>query len=163
MATGRTIAKYVKVQIEDSGGAMRDIPVSTIAGVGITYDEVDVTALQDAIKKMFSGQGNVSITITGPFDDTAAATASGPGEAAALSGSYTVLQPINGLNTARTFAVYFGMQGYWATGDPVFGAVDGFIVTDFSVPDGQTYSAKIAVAGNAANAPAWGTSALAAS
>ena len=163
MATGRTLNKYVKVQIEDSGGVMRDIPVSSIAGIGIVYDKVDVTALQDAIKKVFSGQGVVSIPISGPFDNTAATAASGTGARPALSGSHTVLSAINGLNTARTFAVYIGIQADWSTGDPVFGAVDGFIVTDYSSPDGQTYTASIEVAGNAVNVPAWVTSALAAS
>lgn len=163
MTTGRTVGKYCKVQIEDSGGTIRDIPVTTIGGVGVTYDEVDVSALQDALKGMLAGQGNVSVAITGPFDNTAAQAASGTGAAPALSGSHTVLSAANGVQTGRTFAVYLGIQGYWATGDPVFGGVDSFIVTDYVVdPAAGTYSAKIAYKAGA-TAPAWGTSALAAS
>lgn len=163
MTVGRTIGKYSKVQIEDSGGTMRDIPVTSIGGVGITYEEIDVTALQDALKGMLAGQGSSSVTIGGPFDNTAAQAASGTGAAAALSGSHTVLSAINGSNTGRTFAVYIGIQGYWATGDPVFGGVDSFIVTDYTVDAAAgTYSAKITYKAGA-TAPAWGTAALAAS
>lgn len=166
MATGRTSLRYFKFQIEDSGGAMRDIPIKTIGGVGITYDEIDVSAIQEAVKGMFAGQGNFAVTITGPFDNTAAATASASGEAASahLSGSHTVLQPLNGAMTARSFGAYFGIQADWTTGDPVFGAVDCVHVTDYTVdPIAGTYSAKIVKAGNAVNSPAWGTAAIAAS
>lgn len=163
MTTGRTIGKYSKVQIEDSGGTLRDIPVTTIAGVGITYDEIDVSALQDALKGVLSGQGNSSFTITGPFDNTAAAAASSSGQAASLSGSHTVLSAVNGNQTGRTVGVYIGIQGYWATGDPVFGGVDSFIVTDYTVDVAAgMYSAKISYKAGA-TAPAWGTTALAAS
>jgi hypothetical protein len=164
MTTGRTVSKFFKFQIEDSGGVMRDIPVLTIGGVGVSYDEVDVSALQDAFKKFFSGQGTVSLTLTGPLDNTAAQAASGTGAAPALSGSHTVLQPLNGALTPRSFGAYFGIQAYWSTGDPVFGGIDSIIVTDYQVTDnGQSYSAKIAVAGNAVNLPAWGTAAITAS
>ena len=163
MTTGRTVGKYFKLQIEDSGGTMRDIPVTTVGGVGITYDEVDVTALQDALKGVLAGQGNASVTITGPFDNTAAQAASGTGAAAALSGSHTVLQPLNGGQTARSAGFYIGIQGYWATGDPVFGGIDSFIVTDYTVDMASgMYSAKIAYKAGA-TAPAWGTAAITAS
>ena len=163
MTTGRTVGKYFKLQIEDSGGTMRDIPVTTAGGVGITYDEVDLTALQDALKGVLAGQGNASVTITGPFDNTAAQAASASGAAAALSGSHTVLQPLNGGQTGRSAGFYIGIQGYWATGDPVFGGIDSFIVTDYTV-DMATgmYSSKIAYKAGA-TAPAWGTTAITAS
>ena len=161
MTTGRTIGKYMKVALDD-GSAMRDIPVTTVNGVGITYDEVDVSALQDALKSMLAGQGGIGITIGGPFDNTAAVTASTTGNAAALTGSHTVLSAVNGSNTALSFGVYIGIQGYWATGDPVFGGANCCIVTDYTVdPAAGTYTAKI-VYKSGTTAPAWGTTAISA-
>jgi len=161
MATGRTSPRYVKVQIEDSGGVLRDFPVSSIGGIGLTYDEVDVSAMQELIKSFFTGQATFSVTLAGPFDNTAATTASASGEAASahLSGSLTVLEPLNGKNTPRAFAIYIGIQADWTTGDPVFGADNCVVVSDFTSPDGVTYSCKIAKAGGGTD-PSWGTSAI---
>lgn len=162
MATGRTSPRFCKVQIEDSGGVIRDIPVKTISGVGLTYDEIDVSAMQELVKGFLAGQASFSITITGPFDNRAAVTASASGESAAakLSGSLTVLQPLNGGLTPRAFGVYFGVQADWTTGDPVFGADNSVIVTGFTMdPASGEYSAKIShVSGG--TAPSWGTTAI---
>lgn len=164
MATGRSVSKFFKFQIEDNGGTLRDIPVSSVGGVGITYDEQDVSALQDAIKSALAGHGNVNISISGPFSNTAATSASGSGAAATLSGSHTVLSALNGVQTPRGFGAYFGIRDYWATGDPCFGlsgsaSTAGVTVTDYTVdPSNMTYSAKLAV--YPGSAPAWGTSAF---
>lgn len=166
MATGRTSPRFAKFQIEDSGGAMRDIPISSFGNVGIMYDELDISALQEAVKSYITGQGDFTLTITGPFDNTAAATASASGQAAEdyMSGSHTVLEPLNGSMTARSFGIYFGVQADWSTGDPVFGAVDSIIVSGYTVnPENMTYSCKLVTAFNAANNPDWGTAAIAAS
>lgn len=165
MTTGRTVGRFSKFQIEDSGGVIRDIPITTFGGVGLTYDEVDLSAIQEAVKGFLSGQATFALTITGPFDNKAATTASATGQAAAsyLSGSHTVLSALNGGLTARSFGVYFGIQADWATGDPVFGGVDSIIVTDYTVdPATGMYSCKLAHAAGA-TAPAWGTAAIAAS
>lgn len=162
MATGRTSPRFCKFAIEDTGGVLRDVPVSSLGSVGLTYDEIDVSAMQELVKTFLTGQANFSMTISGPFDNTAAATASASGESAAahLSGSLTVLEPLNGGLTPRAFGVYFGVQGDWATGDPVFGADNSVIVTDFTMdPSAGTYSAKLAhISGG--TAPDWGTAAI---
>ena len=165
MATGRTSPRYVKFQIEDTGGTMRDIPVMTFSAVGLTYDELDVSALQELVKSFVSGMANFELTIGGPFDTTAATAASASGQDAGsyLSGSHTILEPLNGGTTAKSFGIYFGIQGDWATNDPVFGAVDSIIVTNYQVNEDMTYSAKIVKAPSAANDPDWGTAAIAAS
>jgi len=161
MATGRTVGRFTKFQIEDTSGTLRDIPIQSYGSIGITYDEVDVSSLQEVVKGMLASQGNVSITITGPFDNTAAAAASSSTQAAALSGSHTVLEPLNGGLTPRAFGIYFGIQGYWTSGDPVFGADNSVIVTDYTVdPAAGTYSCKLAHVGGG-TAPAWGTTAIA--
>ena len=164
MATGRTVAKWFKFQIKDSGGVLRDIPVSSINGVGLTYDEIDVTAFQDAMKGALPGQPDFVLTVTGPFDNTAAQAASASGAAAALSGSHTVLSAINGLNTPLSIGCYFGIRGYWATGDPVFGltssAANGVLCFQYTTDPGtMTYTSKFrAYPGSAVLA--WGTAAI---
>jgi hypothetical protein len=162
MATGRTPDKYIKVTIEDNGGVMRDIPCNEIGGIGINYAEQDVSALQEALTSVLNGQGSFSTTISGPFDNKVAVAESGSGARPALSGSHTVLSAMNGVQTPRSIGFYFGIQGDWATNDPVFGGIDCILVSGYTVDKGK-YSAKIATAGNRTNDPAWGTALIAAS
>lgn len=162
MATGRTSPKYAKLQIEDSGGVLRDIPVGSFGAAGIVYEEFDVSAFQDLVKSYMSGLGTFELTFSGPFDNRAAVAASASGEAAGtkLSGSHTVLASLNGAITPRAFGLYFGIQADWATGDPVFGADNSCIITSYVVNvDNMTYTAKLALAAGG-TLPAWGTTAI---
>jgi hypothetical protein len=164
MAQGPTVGKYTKFQIEDSGGTMRDLPVTGWGNMGLTYEEVDVSSFQELLKGQLVNQGGMTgVTITGPFTNTAAQAASGSGAAPVLSGSHTVLSALNGANTPRSFGAYLGIQGYWATGDPVFGGIDCCLISDYTVTEDGKYSAKLCLAGNRTNDPAWGTAAIAAS
>jgi hypothetical protein len=161
MATGRTVGKYCKFQISDSASTVRDIPVNSFGSVGLTYAEQDVSALQEAITSVLNGQGSFSTTISGPFDNTAAVAASASAARPALSGSHTVLNALNGGNVAKSFGIYLGIQGDWATGDPVFGAIKSVLISGYTVdPAAGTYTAKITTAGNRTNDPAWGTAAI---
>lgn len=164
MATGRTVGKFFKFQIDDSGGTVRDIPVMTIGGVGVTYDQVDLTALQDAVKGFMSGHPDVSLAITGPFSNQAAAAASASGAVADLSGSHIILEPVNGGVTPLTFGAYVGIQSIWSTGDPAFGitssATSGILVFDYIVDVAAgTYSANLKMFPGS-SLPAWGTAAF---
>lgn len=166
MATGRTSPRFTKFQIEDSGGAMRDIWIKTFPEIGLTYDELDVSALQELVKSFVTGQANFGLDLVAVWSNAAAATASASGEASEdhISGSHTVLEPLNGSLTPRSFGVYFGVQGHWATGDPVFGAVDSIIVTKYAYnPMDETVSFRIVKSSEAANDPDWGTAAITAS
>ncbi len=161
MATGRTHQKFVKVQIDDSGGTLRDIPVNTIGDVGLTSEAQDQTAWQDLIMSSMVGLPSFETTIGGPFSNLAAASASGSGAAPTLSGSHTVLAGINNANTPLTFGVYVGIQDNWSSGDPAFGltssATVGFLLHDYLVNlDTMTYTAKIVLFAGS-SAPAWGT------
>jgi len=162
MATGRTVSKYIKLQIEDSGGIFRDFPVTNIGDVGLEYEEVDLTALQEAVMGFMAGHPDFALDIGGPFDDSAVQLASGSGSAAALSGSHTVLSGINGGNTPLGFALYAGMQDNWSTGDPVFGiastAANGVLVFSYTV-NVPNYSARIRMAPGS-TAPSWGTAVI---
>ena len=119
--TGRTVSKYVNFVIADSGNTIRDIPISSISVCGVVYDEIDVMAFQDAVKSALPGHPDAPIDITGPFDTTAAQAASGTGVAPALSGSHTVLSPLNGAYTPRSVDIQFGIRQTWETGEPQFG------------------------------------------
>lgn len=161
--TGRTVAKFFKFQVDDSAGTLRDIPVNSVNGVGLTYEEVDVTAFQDAVKGALAGQPDFTLTISGPFDTTAAQAASASGAAAALSGSHTVLSGLVGGATPLAFGCYFGIRHYWETGEPAFGitgtTANGMTCFEYTVdPGNATYSAKFRMYPGSA-APAWGTSA----
>ena len=161
--TGRTPGKYIHVAIDDSGGTVRDIPVSSINGVGLTAEMVDLSALQDAMKGGLPGQPGVEIQITGPFDSSAAQTASTSGSAPALSGSHTVLAGINNGATPLAFGVYYGVRQHWTDGEPVFGitgtTANGVLVRDYVVNSDGTYSATIYPYPGSATL-AWGTSAI---
>lgn len=156
----RTVSKFVRFLIGDTGNVLRHIPVDTINGIGLTYDEVGYAAFLDAIKGVLSNLPSMAVTIGGPFDNTAAAASP------SMSGSHTILSALDGVNTPRTLDIQFGMNAAWTNGSPQFGisqsATDGIIVTDYQIipnANGEVkYSAKLAVfAGSAA--PAWGTAA----
>lgn len=160
--TGRTVPHFCKFQIEDSGGALRDIGVRSFGDVGLTYDEIDVSVFQELVKQFLANQATFSLTVTAAFDNTAAQTASVSGESAAskLTGALTAVEPLNGGLTPRAFAVYFGMRQDWVAGEPVFGADNCVGVSDFKAqPDAGTCTFKLYhIAGG--TAPAWGTAAI---
>ena len=136
----------------------------SVSPVGFTYDETDLTAYQDAVKGYLAAHPDAPIDITGPFDNSAAVAASGSGVAPALSGSHTVLAPISAptFTTPLGLCVCWGIRGYWASGDPVFGVVSpsatsGYVCTQYQV-DGEQYSARFVP--YPGTTPAWGTAIL---
>src|SRR5512139_3806438 len=162
MATGRTITRWMRFGVDDSGGTPREIPVDTIGPAGFSYEENDVTALQDAVKTYLAGHPDAAIDITGPFDNTAAAALAASGAAPTLSGSHTILNAIAGGVTPLGLAIMIGIRGYWTTGDPVFGivapsATSGYLCTKYQV-EGEKYSARFVP--YPGTTPAWGTAIL---
>ena len=153
--TGRTQSKYVDFRVEDSAGTLRSVPVTTINGVGVTYDEQELMALQDQLHNALPNHANAPIDITGPFDTTAAAVAP------ALSGSHTVLSALNGLSNPIALGVYVGIRQTWENGEPVFGlsstATSGYLCVAYTVDvTAGTYTARfVPYPGSAL--PAWGT------
>ena len=155
--TGRTTKKYATFIIEDSGGTLREIPVDSINGVGLTYEEMDLTAFQDAITGVLLDIPDLSIDISGPFDSSAAAAVG------TLSGSHTILSAIAGDNDPLAFDVQLGIRQAWEDGEPQFGisstTANGILCTSYIVDPGTgKYSASFRMAAGSA-APAWGTSA----
>lgn len=159
--TGRTVSKWIRFVVKDSAGTLREIPINSISVVGITYDEQDLTAFQDAIKGTLSNMPDAPIEISGPFDTTAATTVAASGATPTLSGSHTVLNGINGLSTPLSLGAYFGVRHLWETGEPTFGitssASAGYICTSYTVnPADMTYKATFKLFPGS-TAPAWGT------
>ena len=164
MSTGRTTIKWIRFLVDDSAGTPREIPIDSLSPVGFSYDEVDLTAWQDAVKGYLSAHPEAAIDITGPFDNSAAAAAAASGAAPVLSGSHTVLSPVSAVTftTPLGLAVMWGIRGYWATGDPVFGivapsATTGYVCTRYSI-EGEKYSASFKPYPGAV--PAFGTAIL---
>jgi len=160
----RTVSRWVRFIIGDDTEppVLREIPINSVNGVGLDYPDEDVSAFQDAVKGVLSGQPDCSITVTGPFDNAAAVASAGSGAAPTLSGSHTILTTVAGTNHPLPLGVLLGMQGYWtAAADPAFilnrTTTSGFICTAYDVhPDDGTYSATFRVYPGSA-APAWGT------
>jgi hypothetical protein len=155
--TGRTTMKWVNFLLEDAGGALRNIPISSLTAVGVTFDEVDLTAFQDAVRGRLPAMPDAPIEISGPLDTTAAAVAP------ALSGSHTILAPLNGAMSPLTLDIQIGVRHAWEAGEPQFGitaaAASGYIVTNYIVnPQEGTYSARLVLFPGSA-LPAWGTAA----
>ncbi len=155
--TGRTVGRWGDFIIGDSADTLRSIPVDTINDVGLDYEAMDQTALQDAIKNVLNGHPSCVINITGPYD-TSPAVAVGAG----LSGSHTILTGLNGTDIPRSLDVQPGIRHAWEAGEPQFGitktATSGFTCREYKMnPTTGKYSAQFVVFGGVA--PAWGTAA----
>lgn len=164
MATGRTVNKWTRFAVDDSGGTPREIPVDSISPVGFVFDETEVTAYADAVKGYLASHPDAPIDVTGPFDNTAAQALAASAAAPVLSGSHTVLAPISAptFTTPLGLWIGFGIRGYWTTGDPAFGVVapsatSGYICTKYTV-EGEKYSASFKP--YPGTTPAWGSSIL---
>jgi len=155
--TGRTVKKWTDFIVDDSGGTIRSIPVNSIGGVGLDFDEADVSAFQDAMKGALPDTPSCVIAITGPFDNSAVASVG------TLSGSLTVLEAISGKNTPLTLDIQIGMRQAWEAGEPQFGvtssATNGFLCRNFKVDfASMEYSCEFYMYPGSI-APAWGTAA----
>jgi hypothetical protein len=160
----RTVSRWVRFIIGDSASppTLREIPINSINNVGLDFPEEDVSAFQDAVKGVLSGQPDCSITVTGPFDNSALAVSAGSGAAPTLSGSHTVLSGVVGTNHTLPLGVMIGMRAYWTEATmPAFvlNRTDtaGFICTAYDVhPEDGTYTATFRVYPGSP-APAWVT------
>lgn len=151
--TGRTVSRWVAFKFSD-GSQMRELPVDTINGVGLTYEETELTAFMDAIKGALPNTPDCQIDIAGPFDSTA-------------NSAHAVLSAANGVCTPRSLDVQVGIRHDWEADEPQFGitatSTSGFIVTNYIVDvNAGKYTAKFRLYPGS-SAPAWGTAAEAVS
>lgn len=148
--TGRTVSKWVAFKFGD-GTTMQSLVIDSINGVGLDYDEVELTAFKDAVKGVLPGHPGLTIEITGPMDSTAS------------TGTHVLLSADAGGVTPRSFDVQIGVRAAWEDGAPQFGisasATSGLLCTSYMVdPSGVSYSARFSMFAGS-SAPAWATSA----
>jgi len=155
--TGRTVDRWISFNVDDNGNVLRTIPINSINGIGLPYDEVDLTAFMDAIKGVLPAHPSCVITIGGPFDTTAVAAVG------SLSGSHSVLYNLPGPRSVPlALDVRIGINHAWESGEPTFGitgaATAGFICLDYQYAGGGLYAAKFGVFAGS-TAPEWNTTA----
>jgi hypothetical protein len=157
--TGRTVTRWIRFGVDDSGGTAREIPIDSISPVGFVSDETELTAWQDAVKGYLTNHPDCPIDITGPFDNSVVAGFADGAATPTLSGSHTVLAGVLGGNTPLALAVHFGIRHYWEDGEPVFGVITagagtGYLCTKYTI-EGEKYSARFVP--YPGSTPAWGT------
>ena len=149
--TGRTVPKWGALHLDDSGGTLRTIVgVKSINGVGLAYDETDVTGLFELIKNSLPAQADLTVAITGHMDNTAD------------TGFHTVFSAINGLYTPLSMDIQIGIRHAWESGEPQFGitssASSGMWCSSYVV-DISSMEATATLKVYGSTAPAWGTAA----
>lgn len=98
-----------RVLFDDSGDTQRDISGDIVPGSlsinGITYEQVNMTGISQAINNYLSGAGELEVSAQAFMNDTAS------------TGAWTVLEPQNGLEGLLTLRM--GSDGAAPTnGDP---------------------------------------------
>lgn len=153
MATGKTNAKHIRVKVDSTGGTVRDISraVTNVSGVGLEYNETDVTGYSDGVINFTLGHPKSEIEISGPVDNTALATDpshSGPHNVFAGTGA------ILGDEAATyTVTVQIGIKAAPTTGDPKFSGE--YVCSKYTLNGDGTYTSRMVPSGT--TAPAFGT------
>jgi hypothetical protein len=114
---GKTHSKWVTVSYNSQ---LVTCSIDSLSGIGINWDTVEVTTLCNSIKERLIGHGDVSISASGPFNNTA------------TTGGHIVVEPLNGNATGATLVISIGSGAAPTTGDAKFTVtnmgVDGYMV-----------------------------------
>lgn len=114
---GKTHSKWVTVSYNSQ---LVTCSIDSLGGIGINWDTVEVTTLCNSIKERLIGHGDVSISASGPFNNTA------------TTGGHIVVEPLNGSATGATLVISIGSGAAPTTGDAKFTVtnmgVDGYMV-----------------------------------
>jgi hypothetical protein len=102
---GKTHSKWVTVSYNSQ---LVTCSIDSLGGIGINWDTVEVTTLCNSIKERLIGQGDVSISASGPFNNTA------------TTGGHIVVEPLNGNPTGATLLISIGSGAAPTTGDAKF-------------------------------------------
>lgn len=119
--------------------------ITSVTGVGISYAETDITTLCSTIMERIQGYGDVAITLSGPFDNTA------------TTGGHIVVEALNGDPDGATLTIAIGIGAAPTTGDPEFEVTSMGVfsyVVDIS-GDAPTWTAELRPLPGAT--AAWGT------
>jgi hypothetical protein len=142
--TGRTNNKYIGFWLDNAGGTLTDLTsyLKSVNAVGVTYDQQDVTGMNDGTKNYTVGWGDAPITATFQFDTT-------------------VFAHLIALPTTQPLSldVRFGIRQAQVTGEPQFGismsATSGYTITSLICNQTDDITATFCVFGS--TAPAFGT------
>ncbi len=143
MATGKSNAKHITIDIDDYNDDIRDISASvTGVNIPITHDEVDITGYSDGVVNVSIGLPNQPLTISGVYDSTL------------LTGGHTVLSRIVGsVEDSVTITIQIGIRTAPTTDDPEY---EGLFYCTSLVYDGSlNFVANFMPASG--TAPAWTT------
>lgn len=140
------LSKYITLSYDDSGATPRDLTADmlpdTLTGVGLDYEEVDMTGQSDDLKSAMGGQGDGTISAQFHMNDTA------------TTGAFTVLSGM--MNSSGTLTIAFGTGAVPTTGDPEWEGE----YTLFSAPVALTGGRAVITATwkpSPGASPAWGT------
>lgn len=119
--------------------------INSVDGIGVSYEEVDVTTLCNAIMETIHGHGTVAINASGPFNNTA------------TTGSHIVIQPLNGNATGATLTIAIGSNAAPTTGDPEFEVTNMGVFNYLAAGGGGSVTASWAWRTLPGATAAWGT------
>ena len=136
---------------DDTGGVARDLSCDIVPGSlsvnGITYEEINMTGICNAVDNFIAGRGSLDVSCQFYMNDTA------------TTGAWTVLSAQNGAraSTGYTLTIAMGSAGQAPeSGDPELEGEFGL----FGLPVSNNGGAWICTATfkpNSGTAPAWGT------
>ena len=143
MATGKTNARFITIDVDDSSPAVRDItPAVKSITMPINHDQNDVTGYSDGVHNVTLGHPDQPVSMSGDFDNTAS------------TGAHTVLSGIVGQVSATvTITVQIGIRAAPTSGDPEYEGE--FFCTSYTVNPDLTWDAEFMP--GSSTAPAWGT------
>jgi hypothetical protein len=143
MATGKTNATRITVDIDDYANQIRDISASvTDVDIPTGNDTTDVTGYSDGVINVTVGQANHPLTITGVYDTTD------------LVGAHTVLARLVGnIEDTLTITIQIGIRAAPTGGDPEYEGL--FYCTGLVYSNDLTFEATFEP--GTSTAPAWGT------
>ncbi len=147
MATGKTVAKYITITIDDSSGTPRIITPScnSVSQLGLENAAPDVTAYSDGWSNVLLALPKSEIELGGPFNNVA------------TTGSHSVFRLIVNTNTGYTFTVNVGILAVPTSGDPSWGGeylCDSYVVIPGGPNDAATWKATLKPYGTSVGA--WG-------
>ena len=102
---GKTHSKWTTVSYN---GQPITCSIDNLGGIGVNFDTVEVTTLCNTIKERLIGYGDVSISASGPFNDTA------------TTGAHKVVEPLNGNPAGATLVISIGSGAAPTNGDARF-------------------------------------------
>ena len=139
---GKTHSRHIDISL---GGVQIECSINNLGGVGLAYDQADVTTFCNSIKEAITGNADVTINLSGPFNNTA------------VTGGHIVVEPLNGDDTGAVLVIEIGVGAAPTTGDAKF-TVTNAIVSNYLVAAGNgpvTWSAALKPAVGAT--AVWGT------